>query len=67
MRYRAYVLSTMLSSFVQRRDDAVLRNSLPTKNEYTIKLRLTKWQEWLYRQVWGATSCFGTCADVIVL
>ena len=51
MKYRSFVLQQLLATFVQRRDDSILRGSLPAKNEYTISVRLSRWQGFLYWQV----------------
>eukprot|EP00045_Choanoeca_perplexa_P015589 m.197980 g.197980 ORF g.197980 m.197980 type:complete len:1169 (-) comp17034_c0_seq1:1153-4659(-) len=51
MKYRSFVLQQLLATFVQRRDDSILRGSLPAKNEYTIGVRLSRWQAFLYWQL----------------
>lgn len=48
MRDRTIVLTRLLASFVQRRDDSILRQTLPPRHEYVIPVRLTPWQERLY-------------------
>ena len=51
MRARTIVLQRLLASFVQRRDDSILRYSLPNRHEYVIPVRLTPWQDKLYTDV----------------
>ena len=51
MRNRTIVLQRLLASFVQRRDDSILRRSLPPRHEYVIPVRMTPWQELLYTTV----------------
>ncbi|KAL1116799.1 hypothetical protein AAG570_005269 [Ranatra chinensis] len=48
MRYRAHVLHSLLEGFVQRRSHAVLRNTLPQKEEYVLLVRMTSFQRKLY-------------------
>lgn len=55
MRNRTIVLQRLLASFVQRRDDSILRLTLPPRHEYVIPVRMTPWQELLYTTV----SCLG--------
>ena len=47
---RVYVLLTLLKNFVQRRSHAVLRDTLPRKEEHVLFLRMTPLQRDLYRQ-----------------
>ena len=49
MKERVYVLHSLVKGFVQRRSHAVLRTSLPRKEEHVILLRLTPLQRALYR------------------
>lgn len=49
MKERVYVLHSLVKGFVQRRSHAVLRNSLPHKEEHVLMLRLTPLQRALYR------------------
>jgi transcriptional regulator ATRX len=55
MRNRTIVLQRLLATFVQRRDDSILRHTLPPRHEYVIPVRMTPWQELLYTTV----SCWG--------
>ncbi|XP_065212538.1 uncharacterized protein LOC135840116 [Planococcus citri] len=48
MRYRAHVLHSLLEGFVQRRSHSVLQQTLPTKYEYVLLLKLTPLQKALY-------------------
>ncbi|XP_030827924.1 helicase ARIP4-like [Strongylocentrotus purpuratus] len=48
MRYRAHVLHSLLSGFVQRRGFNVLLSTLPPKEEHVIMVRLTSFQRGLY-------------------
>lgn len=50
MRYRAHVLHSLLEGFVQRRGHAVLRTSLPVKEEHVVLCRMTDVQRELYRE-----------------
>lgn len=49
MKERVYVLHSLVKGFVQRRSHAVLRSSLPHKEEYVLLLRMTPLQRALYR------------------
>ena len=49
MKERVYVLHSLVKGFVQRRSHAVLRTSLPRKEEHVLMLRLTPLQRALYR------------------
>lgn len=49
MKERVYVLHSLVKGFVQRRSHAVLRNSLPRKEEHVLMLRLSPLQRALYR------------------
>ena len=49
MKERVYVLHSLVKGFVQRRSHAVLRNTLPQKEEHVLLLRLTPLQRALYR------------------
>lgn len=49
MKERVYVLHSLVKGFVQRRSHAVLRNSLPHKEEHVLLLRMTKLQRELYK------------------
>lgn len=49
MKERVYVLHSLVKGFVQRRSHAVLRTSLPHKEEHVLLLRLTPLQRALYR------------------
>lgn len=51
MRERTIVLQKLLGTFVQRRDDDILKESLPKRHEYVIPVRLTDWQDKLYNDV----------------
>ena len=50
MRDRVHVLRTLLKGLVQRRSHAVLRDTLPHKEEHVLFLRMTPLQKDLYRQ-----------------
>ncbi|XP_041638846.1 helicase ARIP4 [Cheilinus undulatus] len=50
MRYRSHVLHSLLEGFVQRRGHDVLRDQLPTKEEYVILVRLSPIQRALYTE-----------------
>ena len=49
MKERVYVLHSLVKGFVQRRSHAVLRNSLPHKEEHVLLLRMTTLQRELYK------------------
>lgn len=49
MKERVYVLHSLVKGFVQRRSHAVLRSSLPHKEEHVLLLRMTPLQRALYR------------------
>lgn len=49
MKERVYVLHSLVKGFVQRRSHAVLRTSLPHKEEHVLLLRMTPLQRALYR------------------
>ena len=49
MKERVYVLHSLVKGFVQRRSHAVLRTSLPHKEEHVLLLRMTSLQRALYR------------------
>ncbi len=49
MKERVYVLHSLVKGFVQRRSHAVLRSSLPRKEEHVLLLRMTPLQRALYR------------------
>ena len=49
MKERVYVLHSLVKGFVQRRSHAVLRTSLPHKEEHVLLLRMTTLQRALYR------------------
>ena len=49
MKERVYVLHSLVKGFVQRRSHAVLRDSLPHKEEHVLFLRMTPLQRDLYR------------------
>merc|ERR550532_2701448 len=48
MKHRAHVLHQQLKGFVQRRGHIVLKNSLPTKTEHVLFVRMTDIQRKLY-------------------
>ncbi|XP_031705575.1 helicase ARIP4 [Anarrhichthys ocellatus] len=50
MRYRSHVLHSLLEGFVQRRGHDVLRDSLPSKEEHVILVRLSPIQRALYTE-----------------
>merc|ERR1712038_1702886 len=50
MKHRAHVLHQQLKGFVQRRGHIVLKNSLPTKTEHVLFVRMTDTQRTLYRR-----------------
>jgi transcriptional regulator ATRX len=49
MKRRAHVLHNLLSGCVQRKDYHVLAKHLPEKHEYIISVRLTSFQQELYK------------------
>lgn len=49
MKERVYVLHSLVKGFVQRRSHAVLRSSLPHKEEHVLLLRMTPLQRALYK------------------
>ena len=50
MKHRAHVLHQQLKGFVQRRGHDVLKDSLPTKTEHVLFVRMTPIQRRLYRR-----------------
>uniref|UniRef100_A0A3Q2ZGC5 RAD54 like 2 n=1 Tax=Kryptolebias marmoratus TaxID=37003 RepID=A0A3Q2ZGC5_KRYMA len=50
MRYRSHVLHSLLEGFVQRRGHDVLRDHLPSKEEFVILVRLSPIQKALYTE-----------------
>ena len=48
MRFRAHVLYSLLEGFVQRRGFSVLHDTLPSKEETVLMVRLTPFQRGLY-------------------
>lgn len=48
MRYRAFVLHSLLKGFVQRRSHTVLQKCLPVKTEFVMLVRMTPFQRKLY-------------------
>ena len=51
MKRRAHVLHNLLSGCVQRKDYHVLAKHLPEKHEYIISVRLTSFQQELYKVI----------------
>lgn len=49
MNRRAYVLNKQLNSYIHRVNISVLKDVLPSKEEYVIKVRLTETQRNLYK------------------
>ncbi|KAF9909297.1 hypothetical protein EC991_008808 [Linnemannia zychae] len=45
------VLTELIKNFVMRKDQSILRASLPKKYEFVISCRLSKWQYHLYTQI----------------
>jgi hypothetical protein len=56
------VLTELIKNFVMRKDQSILRASLPKKYEFVISCKLSKWQYHLYTQILPTFTGSGTGA-----
>ncbi|KAF9132650.1 hypothetical protein BGW39_011677 [Mortierella sp. 14UC] len=56
------VLTELIKNFVMRKDQSILRASLPKKYEFVISCKLSKWQYHLYTQILPTFGGSGTGA-----